>query len=207
MYRAITIAERQYRGRILWALGAAAILHLLVFTLIPPFEFTPYRMTSVPLVNIDFDPVDIPLAPPEEIPQPRIAPPIVDDRAENEAGVIDFPKNIPGGINDIVPVLPHEIGRSSVFDTNRREPVLMKIVRAEYPKLAWMAGIEGTVVFKVLVGADGRVGNISVLSSNVTREMEKAAMNAVSQFVFEPALQGVVPVPAMMRVPYTFNLH
>jgi len=206
MYRPIAIADRHYGANVLKALFAAAALHLLVFLLIPPFEFIPYRMGHDPLALVEMEPVPIALDAPEEIAQPRIAPPVVDDGPGTETFEIVFPKNIPIDINDIVPTLPHEMKRFHEYNAYDRAPVLVGVVRAEYPKLAWMAGIEGTVLFKVLVGADGRVAGISVISSSVTREMEKAAMRAVSQFVFEPALQGVVPVPATMRVPYTFSL-
>lgn len=206
MYRPITIAERHYGANVLKAFFAAAVLHLLAFLLIPPFEFIPYRMGRDPLALIEMEPVPIPLDAPEKIPQPRIAPPVVEDGPGEEAVEIVFPRNIPLGVNDIVPSMPHETNRVREFNVYDRAPVLVGIVRAEYPNLARMAGIEGTVLFKVFVGADGRVGDILVISSNVTREMEKAAMRAVSQFVFEPALQGVVPVPATMLVPYTFSL-
>lgn len=206
MYRPITVAERHYGANVLKAFFAAAVLHLLAFLLIPPFEFIPYRMGHDPLALVEMEPVPIPLDAPEEIPQPRLAPPMVEDGPGDENFEIVFPKNIPINMNDIVPTLPHETNLFNEYNAYDRAPLLVGVVRAEYPRLAWMAGIEGTVLFKVLVGADGRVADISVISSNVTKEMERAAMRAVSQFVFEPALQGVVPVPAMMRVPYTFSL-
>lgn len=47
MYRPIAIAERHYGANVLKALFAAA-LHPLVFLLIPPFEFIPYKMGHDP---------------------------------------------------------------------------------------------------------------------------------------------------------------
>ena len=62
-------------------------------------------------------------------------------------------------------------------------------------------------MIKALLGTDGRVKSVLVINSSVTREMERAALTAVLQFLFEPAMQGVVPVQANIAVPVSFRLN
>ena len=76
-----------------------------------------------------------------------------------------------------------------------------------YPALARQAGIEGTVLLRVIVGTDGKVESASVIQSDVTPAMEKAAIAAARKFIFKPARQRTVPVRASMAVPIRFKLH
>ena len=85
--------------------------------------------------------------------------------------------------------------------------MLIKYVSPRYPDLARQAGIEGTVLLRVLVGKDGKVVSANVLQSDVTPMMEKAAVAAAKQFRFKPAKQRTVPVKATMMVPIRFKLH
>jgi protein TonB len=87
-----------------------------------------------------------------------------------------------------------------------RMPVLVKAFSPSYPSLARAAGIEGKVLLRVTIGADGRVEKASVIRSDVTPAMEKAAIAAVLQFEFEPAMQRNIPVRSLMAVPVWFRL-
>jgi protein TonB len=72
--------------------------------------------------------------------------------------------------------------------------------------LAQQAGIEGTVVVKAVINEKGTVLDASVLSSDVTPSMEKAALRAARECRFEPAKQGSVPVKATVIIPFDFRL-
>ena len=87
-----------------------------------------------------------------------------------------------------------------------RMPVLTKAFQPSYPTLARNAGIEGKVLLRVTIGADGRVEAASVIRSDVTPAMEKAAIAAVMKFEFEPAMQRNIPVRSLMAVPVWFRL-
>src|SRR5262249_36414487 len=74
----------------------------------------------------------------------------------------------------------------------------------EYPELARQANMEGTVVLRVLVNRGGRVQEImKVISSPV---FDDAAVPAIRQWRFRPAIMGHEPVPAWVHIPVRFVL-
>lgn len=85
-----------------------------------------------------------------------------------------------------------------------KEPVLIKEVLPVYPEMAREAGIEGAVIVKFAVGSDGYVKQATVLKG--PKVFHRAAVEAVSQFVFKPALQNSKPVAVWMALPIRFRL-
>ena len=85
-------------------------------------------------------------------------------------------------------------------------PALVKSVDPVYPDADRKAGNQGEVMLRVLISADGTVQRVSVLNSDVSPAMEQAAIDAVKQFVFEPAKKDGVPVKARMAIPIKFKL-
>lgn len=72
----------------------------------------------------------------------------------------------------------------------------------QYPALAREAGIEGTVVLHLLVGKDGRVKNVKV-TRGVTG-LNDAAVAAVKQWMFKPALSNNKPVAVWTEIEVRF---
>jgi protein TonB len=103
-----------------------------------------------------------------------------------------------------VPPPPEQAQEFYAFD---EPPVLLRSQNPVYPELARQAGIEGTVLLNVLVTEDGKVADVSVMQSDVTSAMEKAAEDAVMHFIFKPAKQRTVPVAAHIAVPIRFKIH
>jgi TonB family protein len=64
----------------------------------------------------------------------------------------------------------------------------------------------GTVVLKVLIGADGTVQQSKVVRS-VNPALDKNAAEEVSSWKFTPARKKGLPVPSVMPVEVTFNLY
>lgn len=85
-----------------------------------------------------------------------------------------------------------------------QEPVLVAIPSPEYPELARDAGIEGTVLVRVLVGEDGFVHRALILES--VMGLDDAALQAARAAVFRPALQQERPVAVWIVVPIEFRL-
>ena len=73
-----------------------------------------------------------------------------------------------------------------------------------YPPMARQAGITGTVVLGVLIGKDGTVQNLQVLSG--TAALVAAAMQAVQQWKYQPTLLNGDPVEVLTSVNVTFAL-
>lgn len=85
------------------------------------------------------------------------------------------------------------------------KPRLVKLVPAAYPELARAAGIQGQVLVKVLIGTEGQVLVAEVLQP-VNPLLDKAAVEAAYQAIFEPARQRDTPVKAWMAIPFSFRL-
>ncbi len=84
--------------------------------------------------------------------------------------------------------------------------ILVQQVKPEYPTLARQAGIEGTVLVKVVVSREGKVLEAQVVKSNVTPSMDQAAILAAKKCRFEPAKNGNLPVPSTVVIPFDFRL-
>lgn len=78
--------------------------------------------------------------------------------------------------------------------------------RIKYPEAALIAGVEGQVVVQVLIDEDGDPIEFKVLSSPGNDDLEKAAIEAIRQTKFEPAIQKGVPVKFWMSIPIRFQL-
>jgi protein TonB len=67
-------------------------------------------------------------------------------------------------------------------------------------------GYEGSVVLYVTVDANGGIKDISVGTGSGYRSLDKAALNAVKRWRFEPALQNGQAVESVAEVPVIFRL-
>lgn len=84
-------------------------------------------------------------------------------------------------------------------------PEAIRRVPPDYPEAARTARIEGTVLVDALVGRDGTVRDARVLKS--VPGLDEAAVAAVKQWVFKPALRDEAPVSVWVAVPVRFSLH
>lgn len=75
-----------------------------------------------------------------------------------------------------------------------------------YPAYARRRGIEGRVVLRVEVTAEGGAGAVAVVESSGHDSLDEAAVTAVRRWRFHPAVRDGVPVPSTLRVPITFRL-
>jgi protein TonB len=86
------------------------------------------------------------------------------------------------------------------------EPVSHGHLRAPpYPIQALRQGIQGTVIVRVLVGADGRVLNAQI-HQGVHPLLDRAALTAVRRWEFRPASRDGVPYSEWATVPVRFQL-
>lgn len=86
-----------------------------------------------------------------------------------------------------------------------KEPELVSMQEPQYPELAREAGVEGTVLIRVLVGEDGFVKDSIIIQS--VPMLDDAAAGAAQTAVFKPALQKDKPVAVWMVIPVEFQLH
>jgi periplasmic protein TonB len=90
-------------------------------------------------------------------------------------------------------------------------PVLQKLRVVDmrppvYPPSCRRQGIEGVVRVRVLVGEDGRVVQALVARTSGDDALDRAALEAVDDWRFEPARRDGAPVRAWASVPIEFKL-
>jgi protein TonB len=85
-----------------------------------------------------------------------------------------------------------------------KAPSKIKDVLPVYPVIAEAARVSGIVIIEAVVGSDGRVTSARILRSIAL--LDRAALDAVSQWVYTPTLFNGVPVSVIMTVTVTFTL-
>lgn len=119
------------------------------------------------------------------------------------AGEVSFSRPLPGVSSGQARLLRDsapEAGsvRSKVRSGNNPRP--------DYPRAAREAGWQGTVVLQVLVLPDGTAGNVTLDKTSGYSILDEAALNAVKDWRFIPAMDGNFPVKSMVRMPVRFDL-
>jgi TonB family protein len=83
-------------------------------------------------------------------------------------------------------------------------PKLIKKVDPVYPEIARTAGIEGLVIVQARIDISGKVKDVMVLRS--VPLLDQAAIDAVSQWVYEPMIIKGKPMEAVFTVTVRFAL-
>jgi TonB family protein len=92
--------------------------------------------------------------------------------------------------------------RENISATN--VPELRQTVDANYPLLGQHARVQGSVVLQAVVGADGAIEDLRVLSGPAI--LTAAAQQAVRQWRFKPYLQNGQPVETKARITVNFSI-
>jgi len=100
---------------------------------------------------------------------------------------------------------PGQLPRPNDYVYVEELPEALTKVPPQYPDDARKARVEGTVMVQALVGRDGRVKETKVVRSIPL--LDQAAMDAVRQWVFKPALAKGQPVEVWVATPVRFTLH
>lgn len=112
------------------------------------------------------------------------------------------PTFVPGvGAGNDQPAAAHRVIRISggVITKN-----ILSRVDPVYPKDARDAHIGGVVVMNALIGKDGRVQNLAVVSG--PQALQAAAIDAVRQWVYRPYVFNGQAVDVMTTITVNFNL-
>jgi protein TonB len=88
----------------------------------------------------------------------------------------------------------------------RTAAMLDGCVKPAYPPQAARNGDSGTVTLALLVGVDGRVTGSRVEHSSGFRDLDRAALAALSLCTFKPAMQGDVAQAGWTLIAYQWTL-
>ncbi|MBN1425107.1 TonB family protein [Candidatus Fermentibacteria bacterium] len=187
--------------------GVLLSLLLCLFTLlaVPEYKIKIRTMQERKIETLDLPPeLTVPQKEKAEVPRPTI--PVEAEEDEDVPEDVTIQETILDAETAAVlpteppPQLP-EFGKFVAYDT---KPEFIRYATPDYPEMAKKAGIEGTVLAQLLVGADGKVYDVRVMSGpDIFHEQVKAA--ALSS-LFSPAKQRDKPVAVWVAVPYRFSL-
>lgn len=99
---------------------------------------------------------------------------------------------------------PPRISQPGTAD--RPLPELIQSPPPVYPQTAVDRRWEGTVLLRLAVTAEGRVGEVEIIESSGHRVLDGEAARAVRAWRFVPALRDGRPVASFVRLPIRFEL-
>jgi protein TonB len=163
------------------------------------------------------EPPPPPPPPPEPPkPMPKVAPPqIVAPPPEVEVTQPPPPDTVTAAVTpDPAPPQPTAAPQAEAAPASPNSGAMRTAVLAdangcakpEYPTRAARNGESGTVKLALLVGTDGRVAGSRVQSSSGSRELDKAAVSALSLCKFKPATNGGAAEQAWAQIAYVWTL-
>ena len=180
----------------------ALLIHAVAFVATPSFTVEPYKLRE------DGPPPITPVVvswersePPPPAPKPpavREFEPSMDAAEDATIGDTSFD---PLGA---APVAPVPRGTPRVLDVFEVPPKLVLRIRPVYPELAKQAELEGVVGLLIVVDEAGNVVSADVVRS--VPGLDRAAIEAILQWKYEPALQRDVPVRVRIFQSVRFRL-
>jgi protein TonB len=163
----------------------------------------PARKSDRPAVSVNAAPLVAPTGLTEETGREGEASSPPDDSVIGVAG--GPPSEIPGvGIASVPPPPPPVPIRPVRLHTGMKAPVKTTHVAPLYPVVARQTHIEGVVILEAVLDDQGRVESVRVLRS--IPMLDQAAVDAVRQWRFTPALLNGQAVPVVMTVTVNFTL-
>lgn len=194
------------------ALNIVVLLLLLVPAAMP--ESAPQSMPRTEIVPIVRETPPVPPAPPEQVeivdPQPAVTPVAV--TPEIAAPVVERIVIDQGLLPaETVVAQPANTGPADIAPPS--QPVAgvrleyAKAPSPPYPRDAVRAGLQGTVLLRVLVNVDGRPLQVDIEQGSGHRSLDDAARRFVQRnWTFRPAVRNGQPVQAIGIVPIEFSL-
>ncbi|WP_426116871.1 energy transducer TonB [Massilia sp. PWRC2] len=156
----------------------------------PPEPPKPMPKTAPPQV----------IAPPVEVPVQQPPPP---DAAAAVVSTETAPQPATSAVADPGPVAPAPT--SGVMRTVALADA-SGCATPNYPVRAARNNESGTVTLALLVGTNGRVSDSRIKSSSGSRELDRAAIAALSTCTFKPAMNGGVAEPGWAQIAYVWTL-
>ena len=163
-----------------------------------------------------------PPSPPPQPPQPvvkAVKPPIVAPKVEVEVPPPPAEERIQASLEPDAAVEPAQPSTNDAPPTPAAPPssnpgqmgsaVLANAdgcAKPDYPINAARNGDTGTVTLALLVGADGRVQDARVQKTSGHRELDRAALNALSLCQFKPAMNNGVAQAGWGQIAYVWTL-
>lgn len=120
---------------------------------------------------------------------------------------LNMPGFQPGEMQDVSKELLGDVKASVMTaDSVDQKPRPMRRVDPKLPRRLVKKQIEGKVVAKVLVNAQGQVESVRIKSAEPAGVFDQAVKDALRQWQFQPAIYQGKPVKTWAEVPFNFKL-
>lgn len=97
-------------------------------------------------------------------------------------------------------------GRAEAIEPSHFKVAYLNNPRPAYPLLARKLGLEGLVVLRVQVSAQGTPEQVALAQTSGAPLLDEAAQRAVQGWKFVPARRGDTPIAHIVDVPVRFQL-
>ena len=190
---------------------------MLAFVAAPPAPPPPPPPPPPPAAKAAPDPQPAPNVSAAPVLEPRSIEPEIpfdEEGVEGVPGGVEggIPGGIAGGVlgglvSEVPPPPPPAPAPRAPVRTggNIQAPALITRVEPVYPPVAVQASITGTVILEATVDEDGAVQEVRVLRA-VNQILDRAAVDAVRQWRYEPLLLNGVRTRFILTVVLSFNL-
>ncbi|MEM6763421.1 MAG: energy transducer TonB [Bacteroidota bacterium] len=130
----------------------------------------------------------------------------LEDKEGDDVGFFDGEIEGEGDVPEVIVEQEPDIN-AFIFAEEEPQPVNMAEVQKAigYPQIARDAGIEGSVVLRVLVDEKGKYNKHKVLNQ-VHPILAKAVESKIRLLKFTPAIQGGKPIKFWVNIPFNFKL-
>ena len=210
LVRALGVASAAWLVLFMLSMGTSALLsHRARETSV---VVVPYReLAAPPPLTQDAPPPQVAITQPVAPPTVGVAVPVPDAEAPPEQTIAsqeEIAQTTPGvdaGKGDLVVAPPSDdLPQFGEYVYVEELPEAITKVKPDYPDIAREAGVDGVVLVQALVGKDGKVKDVRVVKP--IPMLNDAAIAAVKQWVFKPALSNNKPVAVWVAVPVRFKL-
>lgn len=148
-----------------------------------------------------------PVTPPLKQPAPAKAPATAPPVAAASVAVADNSQPVAEAVVAAAPAAtPAPAARQEKTTQPRGDVAYLNNPPPRYPVVARSRGWEGQVLLNVHVLADGRPDQINIAQSSGRNTLDEAAVSAVREWKFVPAMRGPTAVDGWVQVPIDFKL-
>lgn len=122
-------------------------------------------------------------------------------------GITEHVTVVPGGGAKAAPAdsSPDKTTRLNIGGNIQAAKIITK-VQPIYPPAAKSAGVQGTVVLHAVIGMDGKPLSLRVMNSQVDPDLARSAVEAVSQWRYNPTLLNGEPIEVDTTIDIVYSL-
>ncbi|MCW4455502.1 energy transducer TonB [Flavobacterium sp. MXW15] len=158
--------------------------------------------TQTPQQVAEVEPLPEPLPAGADVSDMPDARPLPEDQRPQ---LVETPAPAPAPAAEAPAPLPETGTAAAPVPGDRPLPLPGQSPAPRYPAAALRRGERGTVVVRVDVDANGAPGGVTLVQRSGSRTLDRAAMEAVRGWRFQPAQRNGQPVAGSVEIPFDFS--